>query len=142
MASMDIGFNILEKKEYSNQIFKDRMSIVEFLRQVYREEKLPLNLAVFGIDNLLYYSEEPEKISRKIRNLLQDAANFLVRGNYIIQIVVDGEIEIVESSERPRINYKDKQILLYPIFGRVKQVDLKHFIAPLNLQSSDGWNET
>jgi len=135
MVSMDIGFNILEKKEYSNQIFKDRMSIVEFLRQVYREEKLPLNFAVFGIESLLYYSEEPEKISRKIRNLLQDGANFLVRGNYIIQIVVDGKIEIVESSERPRINYKDKQILLYPIFGRVKQMDLKHFIAPLNLQS-------
>jgi len=135
MASMDIGFNILEKKEYSNQIFKDRMSIVEFLRHVYRKKKLPLNLSVFGIESLLYYSEEPEKISRKIRNLLQDAANFLVRGNYIIQIVVDGKIEIVESSERPRINYKDKQILLYPIFGRVKQVDLKHFIAPLNLLS-------
>ncbi len=135
MASMDIGFNIMEKKEYSNQVFKERMSIVEFLRQVYREEKLPLNLAVFGIESLLYYSEEPDKISRKIRNLLQDAANFLVRGNYIIQIVVEGKIEIVETSEKPRINYKDKQILLYPIFGRVKQVDLKHFIAPLNLQS-------
>jgi len=135
MAGMNIGFNIIEKKEYQNQIFKDRMSVVEFLKKVYREEKLPLNFAVFGIENLLYYSEEPEKISIKIRNLLQDAANFLVRGNYIIQIVIEGEIEIVESSERPRINYKDKQILLYPIFGRVKQVDLKHFIAPLNLQS-------
>lgn len=135
MAGMNIGFNIIEKKEYQNQIFKDRMSVVEFLKKVYREEKLPLNFAVFGIENLLYYSEEPEKISIKIRNLLQDAANFLVRGNYIIQIVIEGEIEIVESSERPRINYKDKQILLYPIFGRVKQGDLKHFIAPLNLQS-------
>jgi len=132
---MDIGFNIIERKEYSNQIFKDRMSIVEFLRHVYREEKLPLNLSVFGIESLLYYSEEPEKTSRKIRNLMQDAANLLVRGNYIIQIIVDGKIEIVESSERPRINYKDKQILLYPIFGRVMQVDLKHFIAPLNLLS-------
>jgi len=135
MANMDIGFNILEKREYPNQIFEDKMSIVEFLRQVYREGKLPLNLAVFGIESLLYYAEEPEEISRKIRNLLQDVANFLVRGNYIIQIVIDGKIEIVESSERPRINYKDKEILIYPIFGRVKQVDLKHFIAPLNLQS-------
>ena len=132
---MDIGFNIIEKKEYSDQIFKDRMSIVEFLRQVYREEELPLNLAVFGIESLLYYSEEPEKVSREIRNLLQDAANFLVRGNYIIQIVVEGKIEIVESFERPIINYKDASFLLYPIFGRVKQVDSKHFIAPLNLQS-------
>ena len=32
MAGMDIGFNIIEKNEYSNEIFKDRMSIVEFLR--------------------------------------------------------------------------------------------------------------
>jgi len=135
MVSMNICFNIIEKKEYQNQIFKDRMSIIEFLRRVQREEKLPLNFAVFGIENLLYYSKEPEKISRKIRNLLQDAANFLVRGNYIIQIVVGGKIEIIESSERPRINYKNKQFPIYPIFGRVKQVDLKHFIAPLNLQS-------
>ena len=133
--SMDIGFNIIEKREYANQIFKDKMSIVEFLRNVYREEKLPHNLAVFGIDNLLYYSSEPKNLSRKIRDLLQDAANFLVRENYIIQILIDGKIEIVESSERPRIKYKEKEILLYPIFGRVKQVDLKHFIAPLNLQS-------
>jgi len=135
MANMDVGFNIIERKEYLNQIFKSRMSIIEFLRRVHKSEKLPINLAVFGIENLLYYSEEPEKISKEIGGLLQDAANFLVRGNYIIQIVVDGRIEVVESSERPRINYKDKQISLYPIFGRVKQVDLKHFIAPLNLQS-------
>ena len=135
MAGMKIGFNILERREYKSQIFNNKISIIEFLRKLKREEKLPLNFAVFGIDNLIYNSETPEKLSREIRNLLQDAANFLVRGNYIIQIVIEGEIEIVESSERPRINYKDKQILLYPIFGRVKQVDLKHFIAPLNLQS-------
>ncbi|RKX52785.1 MAG: hypothetical protein DRP30_05640 [Thermotoga sp.] len=133
--SMDIGFNIIEKKEHSNEIFKDRISIVEFLRQVYREEEIPLNIAVFGIDNLLYYSKEPERISRKIGNILQDAANFFVRRYYIIQIVVEEKIEIVETSEKPRVNYKDKQFLLYPIFGRVKQVDFKHFIAPLNLQS-------
>jgi len=135
MANMDIGFNIIEKEEYLNQIFKHRMSIVKFLRRVRREERLPLNIAVFGIDNLLYYCDDPEKLSRKIRFLLQDSANFLVRGNYIIQIVIDGKIELVESSERPRVNYKEKRFLLYPIFGRVKQVDLKHFIAPLNLQS-------
>lgn len=132
---MDIGFNIIEKKEYSTQIFKDKMSVVEFLRQIRAEEKLPLNFAVFGIESLLYYSEEPEKVSKEIRNFLQDSANFLVRGNYIIQIVVDGRIEVVESSERPRISYKNKQFLLYPMFGRVKQIGLKHFVAPLNLQS-------
>ncbi len=135
MTGMDIGFNIMEQREYPGQIFEEKMSIIEFLRRVYREEKLPLNLSVSGIDTLLYFSRDPERLSRKIRNLLQDAANFLVKGNYIIQILIEGKMEIVESSERPRVNYKDKQFLLYSIFGRVRQVDLKHFIAPLNLQS-------
>jgi len=132
---MDIGFNLVEKREYSTQIFKDKMSIIGFLREVYKEEKLPFNLAVFGLENLLYYAEKPEEVSRKIRNLLQDRANFLIRGNYIIQIVIGGKIKIVESSERPRVEYREKELFLYPIFGRVKQLDLKHFIAPLNLQS-------
>lgn len=135
MTGMDIGFNIIERKEYINQIFEDRISILEFLRCVQREEKLPLNVAVLGLDTLLYYSEDVEKISKYIRNILQDGANFFVRGNYIIQIIINGEIEIVESYERPRVNYKNKRFLLYPIFGRVRQVDLKHFFAPLNLQS-------
>lgn len=135
MAKMYVGFHIIERKEYSDQVFKERMSIVEFLRQVKREEKLPINFAVLGLDNMLYYAENPNELSKKIRFLLQDAANFLVRGNYIIQIVIESKIEIVESSERPRIIYKEKEFHLYPIFGRVKQVDVKHFIAPLNLQS-------
>jgi len=83
----------------------------------------------------LYQAKDIEEISRYISNLLQDAANFLVRGNYIIQIIIEGELFVVETYERPRVKYKNKEFLLYPIFGKVKQVDLKHFIAPLNLQS-------
>lgn len=136
MGSMDIGFNIIEKEEYFSQIFKERLSILEFLRQTFfKKKKFPLNFAVFGLENLLYHSEDPEQISKYIKNLLQDAANFFVRGNYIIQIVVDGQLEVVESYERPRIIYKNKAFILYPIFGRVKQIDHKHFLAPLNLQS-------
>ena len=132
---MEIGFNIIERREYRNQIFPDRLSIIEFLRKVLREERLPYNIAVFGLEELLYQAEDIEEISRYISNLLQDAANFLVRGNYIIQIVIEGELFVVETYERPRVKYKNKEFLLYPIFGKVKQVDLKHFIAPLNLQS-------
>jgi len=132
---MEIGFNIVERREYRNQIFPDRLSIIEFLKKVLREKRLPYNIAVFGLEELLYQAEDIEEISRYISNLLQDAANFLVRGNYIIQIVIEGELFVVETYERPRVKYKNKEFLLYPIFGKVKQVDLKHFIAPLNLQS-------
>ncbi|GAB6076776.1 hypothetical protein [Desulfurobacterium crinifex] len=135
MSGMDIGFNILEKKECKNELFKDRMSIVEFLRQVYREKKLPRDFAVYGLEEMLYRSKNPDRLSRKVWHLLTDAANFLTRNYYIIQIVIDGKIEIIEDSEKPVVNYKNKRFRLYPIFGRVKQKDLKHFIAPLNLQS-------
>jgi hypothetical protein len=111
------------------------MSIIEILRKVLREEKLPYNNAVYGLEELLYQAEDLRKISRYISNLLQDAANFLVRGNYIIQIVIEGELFVVETYERPRVSYKNKEFLLYPIFGKVKQIGFKHFIAPLNLQS-------
>ena len=130
---LDIGFNIIEKT--NPEIFKEKMSIIEFLRKVRKEEKLPNNFAVTGLDTLLYYTKDKEKVSKYIRNTLQDHANFLVRGNYIIQIVMEGTLHVVETYERPRVKYKDQEFLIFTIFGRVKQIDLKHFLAPLNLTS-------
>lgn len=130
---LDIGFNIIEKT--NPRIFEEKISIIEFLRKIRKQEKFPYNFAITGLDTLLYYSEDREKVSKYIREILQDHANFLVTGNYIIQVVIEGTLYIVESSERPRVRYKEKEFLLYPIFGRVKQIDLKHFLAPLNLLS-------
>ena len=130
---MDIGVNIIEKT--NPQIFKEKMSIIEFLRKVINEERLPYNFAVTGLDTLIYYAEDKEKVSKYIRNTLQDHANFLIRGNYIIQIVMEGTLHVVESYDRPRVRYKGEEFLIHPIFGRAKQIDLKHFLAPLNLTS-------
>ena len=88
-----------------------------------------------GLVTLLYYAEDREKMEKYIRTHLEDAANFLFAGNYIIQVVVEGDLYVVESYERPRVRYRGEEILLYPIFGRVKQLDVKHFLAPLNLLS-------
>jgi len=132
---MNIGFNVIEKNEYIGKIFDKRMSIIKFIQGILNEGKLPSNFAVYGIDNLLYYAEDQDYISKYIRNLLQDKANYLIRNSYIVQIIIDGKLEVIGSSDRPKIQYKDKELLLYPIFGRVKQIDLKHFIAPLNLSS-------
>ena len=130
---MDIGFNIIERG--NPEIFEDKLSITEFLRKIREEERLPYNFAVTGLDTLLYYAEDREETEKYIRTLLQDVANFLVAGNYIIQVVVEGDLYVVESYERPRVRYKGEEILLYPVFGRVKQIDIKHFLAPLNLLS-------
>ena len=130
---MDIGFNIIEKT--NPQIFEEKISIIEFLRKIRKEEKFPYNFAITGVDTLLYHAKDIKKVSTYIREILQDQANFLVAGNYIIQVVIEGTLHVVESFERPRVNYKEKEFLLYPIFGRVKQIDLKHFLAPLNLLS-------
>ena len=130
---MDIGFNIIERGD--PELFEDKLSITEFLRKIREEERLPYNFAVTGLDTLLYSAEDREETEKYIRTLLQDVANFLVAGNYIIQVVVEGDLYVVESYERPRVRYKGEEILLYPVFGRVKQIDIKHFLAPLNLLS-------
>ena len=130
---MDIGFNIIHRS--NPDIFKERISIIQFLKDLNEGRRFPPDFAVFGLDSLLYYAENREKMARYIRNILQDNANLLASGNYIIQIVIEGDIKVVESNERPRIVYKNEEFPLYTVIGRVRRLDLKHFHAPLNLQS-------
>jgi len=130
---MDIGFNIIDKN--NTQIFKDKISVIQFLKDLSDGKKFPRDFAVFGLDSLLHYAQDRDEIAKYIRNILQDNANHLVAGNYIIQIVIEGDIKVVESDERPKVVYKNEEFHLYPVIGRVKRIDLKHFHAPLNLQS-------
>lgn len=130
---MDIGFNIIEKS--NPDIFKEKISIIQFLKDLSEGKRFPRDFAVCGLDSLLYYAEDREEIAKYIRNILQDNANHLVAGSYIIQLVMEGDIKVVESDERPRLVYKNEEFHLYPVIGRVKRLDLKHFHAPLNLQS-------
>jgi len=130
---MDIGFNIIHRS--NPDIFKERISIIQFLKDLNDGKRFPPDFAVYGLDSLLYYADDRERIAKYIRNILQDNANHLASGNYIIQIIIEGEIKVVESDERPRVVYKNEEFPLYPVIGRMKRLDLKHFHAPLNLQS-------
>ena len=132
---MKSGFNIINKKNYPKKLFKNKISIINFLKNLINENDLPYSIAIYGLEELIYRSENPDKTSKFIRDILQDSANFLMRENYIIQIVIEGDLEVIESSEKPIINYLNAKIPIYPIFGRVKQIDIKKFYAPLNLQS-------
>lgn len=130
---MDIGFNIIDRN--NPHIFKEKISIIQFLKELNEGKKFPLDFAVYGLDTLLYYAEDRDEIAKYIRNILQDNANHLFAGSYIIQIIIEGDMKVVESNERPHVVYKNEEFNLYSVIGRVKQLDLKHFHAPLNLQS-------
>lgn len=132
---MEPGFNIIEEQRYKDEVFEARMGIIEMLKIVKDEKTLPYEFAVTGLDTLLFYASEPEKIARYINDLLRDKANFLTRKPYIIQVLIRGKLEVIESNDRPKLHYMNKEFLLYDIFGRVKQIGSKHFFAPLNLQS-------
>jgi hypothetical protein len=130
---MDIGFNIIEKSHPN--VFREKISIIQFLKDLSNEKWFPRDFAIFGLDSLLYYAQDKDEIAKYIRNILQDNANSLVARSYIIQFVIEGNIIVVESDERPRVVYKNEEFHLYPVIGRVKRLDLKHFHAPLNLLS-------
>ena len=130
---MDIGFNVIEKS--NPNIFKERMSIIQFIKGLSESEKFARDFAVLGLDSLLYYAEDQDIISKYIKNILQDNANQLVGRNYIIQIVVEGQLKVIDSYNRLKVVYKNKEIPLSPIFGRFKPLDVNHFHVPLNLSS-------
>lgn len=127
------GFNIIDKK--NPDLFDKKVSILGFIRMLNAEEKLPRDFAVVGLDALLYYAENREETARYIRRILENAANLLATGHYIIQVVMEGDLYVVESFERPRVRYNGEEIHLNPVFGRVRQLDVNYFLAPLNIQS-------
>ena len=100
MVEINIGFNIIHRS--NPDIFRERISIIQFLGDLNRGSKFPPDFAVFGLDSLLYYVEDREKMAKYIRHTLQDNANYLTSGNYIIQIVIEGDIKVVESDEKPK----------------------------------------
>lgn len=130
---MDIGFNIIERN--NPEIFPEKISIIKFLKGLEKGEKFSRDFAIIGVDSLIYYVENRDDISKYIKNILLDNVNQLVARNYIIQVIIEGRLEVVEDAEKPIVNYKNETFNLYQIFGRMKRIDLRHFHAPLNIQS-------
>ncbi len=130
---MDIGFNIIEGRY--PRIFKEKISIIQFLKDLTDSKRFPRDFAVYGLDSLLYYSQDREEIAKYVWNILRDQANQLVARSYIIQFIINGNLKVGESDEKPIVVYKNEEFSLYPVIGRVKRLDIKHFYVPLNLLS-------
>lgn len=101
---MDLGFNIIQQD--NPDIFDERVSLVSFLKAVEDNENLPYDIAVTGLDTFLYYAENRLEASRIIRDILEDNVNYLLMRNYIIQIVLNGELEVTIDNEKPKVKYK------------------------------------
>ena len=132
---MKPGYNFIESRaiqEGKVKVFKDRLSIVEFIRRVKDERGLPLDVTVLGLDQLLYSAENREEISRYIKDLLIEKVNFLMRRNICVEFILEGSLE---QWQHPIVRFNDEDLDLYKIFGTMERVDVNHFFAELNIQS-------
>ena len=102
------------------------MSIVEFLRKLYRKQSVGLKIAVVGFEKLLMSNEN---ISRYVRNLLSRSFNLL--RNCIIQFPINGKLVL---DMEPKIKISAKEISLTPIFGvKLRMVTTGYFHSPPNI---------
>jgi hypothetical protein len=109
------------------------LSIVEFLRLVWREEPpRAREITVTGLDTLLASIPESEarQVARFIKETLQDAANLMANRQQTVQFVVEGRIDRGHFFEvRQR---SGRYVNLSAIFGnRLQQEANDWLVAPL-----------
>ncbi|MCR8454635.1 MAG: hypothetical protein NDP13_06585 [Crenarchaeota archaeon] len=128
LKTMEVGYNIVEKslvgKEFEN--IEEKISIIEFLRRLYRKQPVNRKIAVIGLEEALLAGEET---ARYIRRILVDST-YMLRTN-IIQFQINGELIL---DKEPKIRYRSKEINLIPIFGnRIKPKTVGYFHSPPNI---------
>ena len=93
---MEAGaYNIVERSA-AYPPYPTTLSIVEFLRLAWREERPPAReITVTGLDTLLasVSSDEQAQVNRFIRNTLQDVTYLMANRRQTVQFVVKGKIE-------------------------------------------------
>jgi hypothetical protein len=116
------AYNIVEQVA-NYEPYPTTMSVVAFLRRTWREEPLPAReVTVTGLDTLLAGVPEAERarVSRFIRETLQDVAGEMARQRDTVQFVLRGQIDKGEFFE---VRQPDGQYVnLSAIFGsRLRQ---------------------
>lgn len=122
---MEVGYNLVERKLVGKEFeeIDEKLSIIEFLRKLYRKQSIPQKIAITGLEDALLSGEET---ARYIRTILVNSTNII--RTKIIQIQVDGELVL---NKEAKIRYKSKEISLTPIFGsRIQQKTIGYFHSP------------
>jgi len=125
---MDVGYNLVERELIGKELeeIEERMSIIEFLRRLWRGQDIGEKISVVGLDVLLFSNE---KIASYIRDLLVNSTSLL--WNRIVQFPVDGSLVL---DLEPKIRYMGKEIKLTPIFGnRLVPKTSGCFHSPFNI---------
>lgn len=135
---MKVGYNIVDNESLINnevEILRNKMSIIEFLKRVKKEEDIPLDICITGLDTLIAYAEKPLDLSKFIKKILIEKSNFLLRQNLVIQFLMDGKLQVTDDDSKPK-SVIDKNIIeLNHIFGKLKREDIHYFFTQLNLSS-------
>jgi len=130
---MEAGaYNIVERAA-AYPSYPTRLSIIEFLRLVWREEPPPAReVTVTGLDTLLASVPRDERpdVARLVRETLQDVANLMANRRQTVQFVLRGRIDKGQFFE---VRQSDGQYVnLSAIFGtRLRQEANDWLVAPL-----------
>lgn len=112
------GFNIVEK-EY--EPFEDSMTIIEFLGNIHRKERIPQRATVRGLDTLLLNSLDREEMIGFVSNLLREGqSQGLLRPTTTVQFIVGGKIT---KDVHTKLKIRDEYINLEKLFyGKITRL--------------------
>lgn len=129
----DIGYQIVSDEVVDEHgTLDEQCSVVEFLRLVRGSERIPLNVTVWGLDDLLMTADDSESVSDLLHEVLADGVNHLHREQPVVQFVVDD----LEYWDEPVITDGDERYKLGEIFtGGLVQEGADWYSCPLNVTS-------
>lgn len=105
------GFNIVER-EY--EPFENLMTIIEFLGNIHRNERIARRVTVKGLDTLLLNSCDREEMIGFISTLLREGqSKGLIRPATTVQFIVSGKIT---KDVHTKIKVRDEYINLEKLF--------------------------
>jgi hypothetical protein len=133
MADYDIGLHVVSEATATEHGESwDRVSIVEFCRQLRANDRLPLYVTVTGLDDFLEAADDTDAALSFLNGQLADAANHLVGENPVAQFVVD---DIEHWQNEPVIRTDDDRIRLSLVFGGLEQQGANWYYSKLNVTS-------
>lgn len=128
-----MSYNLIETKSMTVEI-DDQMGLIQFLRQIYRRNRLPPTFSVLGLDQLLLVADDDAESARVIRTLLAEASEHLysLYPEPTIYIPVDARLE---ENGHPRMYFATGKVIELPtLFGDRLERKRRHwFQAGFNI---------
>lgn len=131
--TLDIGYHVMSKDAADTHgTYNDELSIVAFLRRIEREEKLPMDITVTGLDEFIRAADDPDDAVEYIHTILRDQVNFILKQDPIVQFIVHD----VEHWKGGVLPVDGTNVRLHSIFGgSLDQEGPGHYFGKLNVQS-------